>query len=67
MGTDALTLDLPQGATAADALAALAKDHPPIAEASGTLAVAVNDRYCPASTVLQDGDTLALIPPVSGG
>ena len=29
--------------------------------------VKVNERYCNTATVLNDSDTLALIPPVSGG
>ncbi len=32
-----------------------------------TLAVAVNQEYVPAATVLRDGDEVALLPPVSGG
>jgi molybdopterin converting factor subunit 1 len=31
------------------------------------LAVAVNREYSSAGTVLQDGDEVALLPPVSGG
>ena len=33
----------------------------------GSLAVAVNREYAGVSTVLQDGDEVALLPPVSGG
>jgi len=29
--------------------------------------IAINEEYADAETVLQDGDTVALIPPVSGG
>jgi molybdopterin converting factor subunit 1 len=32
-----------------------------------TLAVAVNQEYAGMETVLQDGDEVALLPPVSGG
>jgi molybdopterin converting factor small subunit len=32
-----------------------------------TLAVAVNREYAGLETVLQDGDEVALLPPVSGG
>jgi molybdopterin converting factor small subunit len=32
-----------------------------------TLAVAVNREYAGLSTVLKDGDEVALLPPVSGG
>ncbi len=32
-----------------------------------TIAVAVNQQYATAATVLRDGDEVALLPPVSGG
>jgi len=67
VGTDCLTLDLPEGSTVADALERLSKEHPPIAKLRTVLAAAVNERYCNKATTLNDGDTLALIPPVSGG
>ncbi len=67
LGTDRVSLELPAGSTVAAALDALATDHAPIAQLRPILAVAVNDCYCNESTMLNDGDTLALIPPVSGG
>lgn len=36
-------------------------------EVWSALAVAVNREYADRSTVLQDGDEVALLPPVSGG
>ena len=67
IGTDRLAISLPEGATVADALAKVANDHEAIASVRSTLAVAVNERYCSPSSPLSDGDTIALIPPVSGG
>ncbi len=67
IGSDRLTIELSQGATVAEALAALSKDHEAIAATASAIAVAVNEQYCPAARVLSDGDTIALIPPVSGG
>jgi molybdopterin converting factor small subunit len=32
-----------------------------------SIAVAVNREYAPVATLLQDGDEVALLPPVSGG
>ena len=31
------------------------------------IAIAVNQAYCSRETVLQQGDEVALLPPVSGG
>ena len=61
-----LALDLPDTATVADAIVALKLLHPAIPWAPGTLA-AVNMEYVPPTHPLHPGDTLAIIPPVSGG
>jgi MoaE-MoaD fusion protein len=61
-GTRSVDLDLPEGAVAADVWPALALgDEPP------GLLVAVNRSYAARTTVLGEGDEVALIPPVSGG
>jgi molybdopterin synthase catalytic subunit len=67
VGHDRLTVDLPDDATVADALDALSKDHAAIVSMRPTLAVSLNERYVNGATALVDGDTIALIPPVSGG
>jgi len=63
-GAPSLTLELPDGARVHDALASdvLA----PLAEGV-PLVMAVNREYADAERVLDPGDELALIPPVSGG
>ena len=63
-GAPELVLELPEGARVGDALAsdelaALAEGLP--------LVMAVNREYADAERVLDPGDELALIPPVSGG
>jgi MoaE-MoaD fusion protein len=61
-GQPELTLELPDGARVADALAelhGLAEGVP--------LVMAVNREYADEGRVLDPGDELALIPPVSGG
>jgi MoaE-MoaD fusion protein len=67
-GRSSLELNLPDGATVADALERLS-DEPGLASplASMHLAVAVNRDYATQGTTLCDGDELALVPPVSGG
>jgi molybdopterin synthase catalytic subunit len=61
-GDPELTLELPDGASVADALSQVLwlTDGMPVV-------MAVNREYAQASTVLQPDDELALIPPVSGG
>ena len=61
-GAREVTLELPDGARVSDALAELGS----IAEGL-PLVMAVNREYAPADHVLDEGDELALIPPVSGG
>ncbi len=67
VGTDRLTVELPEGSTVSGALDTLSAQHPGIAEVRPILAVAVNERYCTQAGTLSAGDTIALIPPVSGG
>ena len=67
VGEDRLSLELDNAATVSDALDRLASEHPAIGETRSTLAVAVNEQYAASTAELADGDTLALIPPVSGG
>jgi molybdopterin synthase catalytic subunit len=61
-GSREVTLELPDGARVRDALSALGG----LAEGL-PLVMAVNREYAPEDQVLDAGDELALIPPVSGG
>jgi molybdopterin converting factor subunit 1 len=66
-GADAVTVELPDGATVGTLLARLGGLWP---DATGLLeksVVAVNEEYAPADHALRPGDDVALIPPVSGG
>lgn len=67
-GTDTLALELPSGATVADALTALSQSES-LGELLARMPVrmAVNRDYAAAETILAPEDELALIPPVSGG
>jgi molybdopterin converting factor small subunit len=82
-GLGALTLALPPGASAADAVAALVAAHPRLRGVLGACAVAVNCEVVgpavegeggdggetggTATAMLSPGDEVALIPPISGG
>lgn len=63
VGISERQIDLPSGATAAEAAAAI----PELNDALGGLAYAVNREYVQGEHALADGDEVALIPPVSGG
>ena len=67
-GSERLQLQLPDGATVADALSALRED-PALGELLARLPVqlAVNRDYAQPDTRLAPDDELALIPPLSGG
>ena len=67
IGRDRLNIELRDGATVADALEALAREHDIVRDMRGRIAVAVDEKYQPETAVLRDGNTIALIPPVSGG
>jgi MoaE-MoaD fusion protein len=60
-------MDLPAGASVRDALERYASASPAMKDALPSLAAAVNQQYAGAETVLNDGDEVALLPPVSGG
>jgi molybdopterin converting factor subunit 1 len=66
-GTDELVLELPGGATVATAAERLKETYPAVAGHVKHVAYAVNREYAGVGTVLEDGDELAVIPPVSGG
>ncbi len=66
-GCSSETADLPARATSADALALAATRHPALAEIRAILRIAINEEYAPADRPLCDGDTVAFLPPISGG
>jgi len=66
-GASSETLELPAGGDVAMALAIIAKANPLVAPLLPRAQVAVNQVVVAATTLLGDGDELALIPPVSGG
>lgn len=65
LGGDQDFLELTDGATVTGVLNVYRERVPGFAWDS--IAVAVNHEYARAESVLQDGDEVALLPPVSGG
>jgi molybdopterin synthase catalytic subunit len=69
LGSQAATIELPDGATVAVLLEHLRATLPAGAAAGllSSIAVGVNAEYAPAEHILEDGDEVGLLPPVSGG
>jgi molybdopterin converting factor subunit 1 len=67
IGHRELDLELADDATVGDALDALCREHAVIGALRDRIAVAVDEVYEAEATILTDGCTMALIPPVSGG
>jgi molybdopterin synthase catalytic subunit len=61
------TVILHEGATTADALAAVASAYPSLEPLLSRVQVAVNRRVVPRDRLLAEGDEVALLPPVAGG
>lgn len=67
VGSAAVELDVPAGATPGEVWEALVRDHPDLGPRRGSLAAAVNRSYATFDIRLAEGDEIAFIPPVSGG
>ena len=66
-GRGSVDLELSPGATVADALTLLSDSEVELVTWLPKVATAVNREYAAHDRVLNEGDELALIPPVSGG
>jgi molybdopterin converting factor subunit 1 len=66
-GESAATLALADGATIADLMETLVQRHPALRSSLPSLLFAVNEEHARRSTVLREGDTVAVMPPFSGG
>ena len=60
-------MELTEGASVADLIAACRGRYAGVADVWDSMAVAVNQEYARAEVVLREGDEVALLPPVSGG
>ena len=66
-GSEIVNLDLVEGQTANDALDALAERYPEFAARRDSIAIAIGNAITAPTRRLEDGDRVALIPPVSAG
>jgi MoaE-MoaD fusion protein len=67
LGSDSVEVELPPGATVADALAELGRGELGELLERMPVRMAVNREYADPATPLSPDDELALVPPVSGG
>ena len=67
LGTGQATIDLPEGSTARDGFDAALADAPSLRGLASSVMLMVNEEYAEPERQLQDGDTVAFFPPVSGG
>jgi molybdopterin converting factor subunit 1 len=66
-GREREELDIPADSSVDTVLSLLKERIASKAEVWGSIAVAVNQEYVRSTALLQDGDEVALLPPVSGG
>ena len=67
VGAETVNVTIPDGSLLRDLFAVLAGMFPALASRLPFTRAAVNEVYCPLSQTLWPGDSVALIPPVSGG
>lgn len=65
-GENALDLELVENASVADFKDTLQRQYPKLTQLN-SYAIAVNESYANDDTQLHENDTVAVIPPVSGG
>jgi|TARA_B110000116_G_C16753209_1_gene544452 molybdopterin converting factor subunit 1 len=67
LGLRETTISVDSGSTVADVVGHVAKTSPALALIQQTCAFAINETLVQADTVITDGCTIAVLPPVSGG
>lgn len=67
VGSSSVSVEFPEGTTVGEAFAGMIESYPALAGYDSSVMLAVNREYAGRQAVLEDGDELACIPPVSGG
>ena len=66
-GQSEASCEVPAGATIAIVWQAVAADFPALEPFARSVSCALNEDFARMSTPVRDGDTVAFLPPVSGG
>ena len=67
LGKQTEKIDLPENSTVQNLISILREKYPNISDSLDNVMFALNEEYVDKDSPLKDGDTVALIPPVSGG
>ena len=67
VGSGEVALELPAGATIADLLVRLYRDHPALEKWDRNLLIGVGVEFAGRDYVIRPGDEIALMPPLQGG
>jgi|ETNmetMinimDraft_23_1059889.scaffolds.fasta_scaffold568804_1 molybdopterin converting factor subunit 1 len=65
--TTVTMVEVPEGSNLARVIDVVCESYPNIKCPSQNIVAAINEEYKKHSTIITQGDTIALIPPVSGG
>lgn len=66
LGTSSLKIEIEENSSVQDLKDKLLEEYPQL-ENINSYAIAVNEEYATAETLLRENDVVAIIPPVSGG
>jgi molybdopterin synthase sulfur carrier subunit len=66
-GVSQLQLTFPSETTVSQLLEHILTEHPQLKQWGNVTQFGINLNFVPPETILQDGDEVVLIPPVSGG
>ena len=67
VGAREMQVEVPGGATIADVLTHLESRYPRVKDYRSVVLTAINEEYVNQNASIQDGDEVAIFPPVSGG
>lgn len=67
MGSSQMSYTCATGSSVSQLLNSLEAQFPALVPINSAIRIAVNQEFCERSTILNDGDEVAIMPPMSGG